>query len=326
MRPAAPLAVLALSCALANAAPAAQPSADNYPNKPVRWVVTFTPGASNDMVARLIAAKLTDAFGQQFIVDNRAGAGGLIGADTVAKGVPDGYTLLLTNPAPNINAPLLVKTAPYKVEDFTPVIFFGYTPLIIAAYPNVPVKTPKELIAYAKANPGKLTWGSSGNGSSLHIGLALLQHATGIDVVHVPYKGTAPALTDLVGGQIQLMHTTKVSADAQIRAGRVKVIGIASAKRSATLPDVPTLAEQGIRDAEAVTWFGMAAPPRMPRAIVEKLNAASNKVLQMPDVKKRLEEDAVEIQGGSPEQFEAFIKREASRLQTLIRVGALKRE
>jgi tripartite-type tricarboxylate transporter receptor subunit TctC len=318
---------IALVLALASAgAGAAQQENSAYPTKPVRWIVTFTPGASNDIVARLIAAKLTETFGQQFIVDNRAGAGGLIGADTVAKAVPDGYTLLFTNPAPNINAPLLVSGAPYKVEDFTPVIFLGYTPLIIAAHPKVPANTPKELIAYAKANPGKLTWGSSGNGSSLHIGLALLQHATGINVLHVPYKGTAPALTDLVGGQIHLMHTTKVSADVQIKSGRVKVIGIASAKRSPALPDVPTLAEHGIKDAEAVTWFGMAAPPKTPRAVVDKLNQAANKALKAPDVRKRLEDDAVEIEGGTPEQFGAFIKREASRVQTLIKAGALKRE
>jgi tripartite-type tricarboxylate transporter receptor subunit TctC len=239
------LRILTLAAAIA-AAPAPAQDAKSYPNKPVRWIVTFTPGASNDIVARLIAAKLTEMLGQTFVIDNRGGAGGLVGAEMVAHAPADGYTLLLTNPAPNINAPMMAKKPPYQVDDFAPIVFFGYTPLIIAAHPSFPAKNPKELVAALKANPGKYAWGSSGNGSSLHIGLALFQLATGADVVHVPYKGTAPALTDLVSGQIQLMYTTKVSADGQIKAGRVRIIGVASAKRSQSLPDVPTLAESGI--------------------------------------------------------------------------------
>lgn len=302
-----------------------QNAAKDYPTKSVRWIVTFTPGASNDIVARLMAGKLSEMLGQQFIVDNRGGAGGLIGAETVAIAQPDGYTLLFTNPAPNINAPLMAEKAPYSLDDFTPIVYFGYTPLIIAAHPSFPAKNPKELIATLKANPGKYTWGSSGNGSSLHIGLALFQGATGVNVIHIPYKGTAPALLDLVSGQIQLMHTTKVSSDGQVKAGRVKILAVASAKRSAALPDVPTLAEFGIKDAEAVTWFGMAAPAKTPRAIIDKLNAASNKVLAMPDVKKRLEENDVDIQGGTPEEFGRFMKNEAERVKQLIKAGVIKK-
>jgi len=280
-----------------------QNAAKDYPAKSVRWIVTFTPGASNDIVARLMAGKLSEMLGQQFIVDNRGGAGGLIGAEIVSIAQPDGYTLLFTNPAPNINAPLMAMKAPYSLDDFAPIVYFGYTPLIVAAHPSFPAKTPKELIATLKANPGKYAWGSSGNGSSLHIGLALFQGATGVNVIHIPYKGTAPALLDLVSGQIQLMYTTKVSSDGQVKAGRVKILAVASAKRSQGLPEVPTLAEFGIKDAEAVTWFGMAAPAKTPRAIIDKLNTASNKVLAMPDVKKRLEENDVDIQGGTPEEF-----------------------
>ena len=289
----------------------AQTAAKDYPTKSVRWIVTFTPGASNEIVARLMASKLSELLGQQFIVDNRGGAGGLIGAETVAIAQPDGYTLLFTNPAPNINAPLMAEKAPYSLDDFSPIVYFGFTPLIIAAHPSFPAKNHKELIATLKANPGKYTWCSSGNGSSLHIGLALFQGATGVNVIHIPYKGTAPALLDLVSGQIQLMHTTKVSSDGQVKSGRVKILAVASAKRSQALPDVPTLAEYGIKDAEAVTWFGMAAPAKTPRAIIDKLNAASNKVLAMPDVKKRLEENDVDIQGGTPEEFGRFMKNEA---------------
>jgi len=319
---------IALWCALAGqaAAQSAKGATTDYPNKPVRWVVPFTPGASNDIIARLIGAKLGDAWGQQFIIDNRPGAGGLIGGDTVAKAAPDGYTLLLSNPGPNVNSPLLSKKSPYKVEDFAPVIFFGYAPLLILANPSFPPKNPKELLEYLKANPDKVNWGSSGIGSSLHIGLALFQAATGVKVTHVPYKGSGPALTDLVGGQIQLMHTTTVSAEAQIKSGRVRVIGVCAAKRVALLPEVPTLAESGIKDAEAIVWFGMAAPAKTPRAIVDKLNAESNRILALPDVKRRLDELGLEVQGGTPEQFAAFVKKEAERISKLIKVGALKPE
>jgi tripartite-type tricarboxylate transporter receptor subunit TctC len=319
---------LALWCALAGqaAAQSAKGAAANYPDKPVRWVVPFTPGASNDIIGRLVAAKLGESWGQQFIIDNRPGAGGLIGGDTVAKAAPDGYTLLLSNPGPNVNSPLLSKKSPYKVEDFAPVIFFGYAPLLILANPSFPPKNPQELLEYLKANPDKVNWGSSGIGSSLHIGLALFQAATGVKVTHVPYKGSAPALTDLVGGQIQLMHTTTVSAEAQIKSGRVRVIGVASAKRAALLPDVPTLAEGGIKDAEAIVWFGMAAPAKTPRAIIDKLNAESNRILKLPDVKRRLDELGLEVQGGTPEQFAAFVRKEAERIGKLIKSGALKPE
>ncbi len=171
-----------------------------------------------------------------------------------------------------------------------------------------------------------MTWGSSGNGSSLHIGLALFQAATGADVVHVPYKGSAPAITDTMSGQINVMHTTTVSAEAQIKAGRVKVVGIASAKRSPLLPDVPTLAESGIKDAEAIVWFGMAGPPKLPRAIVDKLNAQVNKTLALPDVKQRLDQLGLEVAGGKPEEFDAFVKKEAAKVQRLIKAGLIKVE
>jgi tripartite-type tricarboxylate transporter receptor subunit TctC len=300
--------------------------AGNYPSRPVRWVVPFTPGASNDIIARLTGQKLSEALGQQFIVDNRPGAGGAVGAETVAKAVPDGYTLLLANPGPSVNTPLMLKKPLYRVEDFTNVVFIGYAPLLILANPKFPPNNPKELLAYAKANPGKVSWGSSGNGSSLHIGLALFQAATNVDVVHVPYKGSGPALIDTVSGQIQVMHTTTVSAESQIKSGRVKVIGVASSKRIALLPDVPTLAESGIKDAEAIVWFGMSGPPKLPRAIVEKLNGQVNRILTLPDVKQRLDQLGLEVAGGTPEEFDSFVKKEASKVTRLIKAGLLKTE
>lgn len=304
----------------------AKPSAVNYPVRPVRWIVPFPPGASNDIIARLMGGKLTDAWGQQFVIDNRPGAGGLIGGETVARAQPDGYTLLLANPAPIVNSPLLAKSPSYRANDFTSVIFIGYAPLILVTNPSFPPRNPREFLEYMKANPNKVSWASSGIGSSLHIGLALLQAATGAQVVHVPYKGTAPALTDIVGGQIHGMYTTTVSADAQLKAGRVKAIGIASAKRSPLLPNVPTLAESGIKDAEAVVWFGMSAPAKTPRPIVDKLNGEVNRILGLSDVKARLDQLGLEVEGGTPEAFDKFIKGEIGKINRLIKAGLLKPE
>jgi tripartite-type tricarboxylate transporter receptor subunit TctC len=317
---------LAATTALVAGSALAADTPANYPNRPVRWVVPFTPGASNDILARLIGQKLTEAWGQQFVIDNRPGAGGAIGADTVAKSVPDGYTLLLANPGPSVNTPLMLRRSNYKVEDFTNIVFIGYAPLLILANPKFPPNNPKELLAYVKSNPGKVSWGSSGNGSSLHIGLALFQAATGTDIVHVPYKGSGPGIVDTMSGQIQAMHTTTLSAEAQIKSGRVKVVGIAAAKRSPLLPDVPTLAESGIKDAEAIVWFGMAGPPKLPRAIAEKLNAQVNKTLLMVDVRQRLDQLGLEVAGGSPEAFEAFVRKEAAKVTRLVKAGLLKVE
>jgi tripartite-type tricarboxylate transporter receptor subunit TctC len=311
-------------CALP--AHAQKDAAAAYPDKPVRWIVPFTPGASNDIIARLVGARLGDAWGQQFVIDNRPGAGGAIGAETVARALPDGYTLLLANPGPSVNAPLMARKPTYSPNDFTNIVFIGYAPLILLANPSFAPKNPKELLDYIKANPGKVAWGSSGVGSSLHIGLALFQASTGANVIHVPYKGSAPALTDVVGGQIQLMHTTTVSGGEQIKAGKVKVIGAATAKRMSNLPDVPTLAEAGIKDAEAIVWFGMSGPPKLPRAIVDKLNREVNRILGLPDVKARLDQLGLEVEGGTPEAFDKFVKGEVVKIERLIKAGYLKPE
>ena len=229
----------AVACGIAGliALPAlAQGPAAAYPSKPVRWVVPFTPGASNDITARLFAQKMSEATGQQFIIDNRPGAGGSIGAQLAAEAAPDGHTLLHANPGPSVNNVIMRRKSPYQINDFAPVFFMGYTPLLILASPKFAANNSRELVSYAKANPGKLTWASSGNGSSLHIGLALFGAATGLDIVHVPYKGTVPAITDVMSGRVDVMHTSMVSAEAQIKAGRVKVLAVAAPKRQALLP------------------------------------------------------------------------------------------
>lgn len=320
------LALLASGLAGPLSVRAVQAADAEYPTRPVRLVVPFPPGASNDIIARLIGQKLTEALGQQIVVDNRPGAGGSLGAETVAKAAPDGHTLLLANPGPNVNNPLMRKDSPYKAGDFTPVIFIGYAPLIIVANPKFQPNSAKELVDYARANPGKVNWGSSGNGSSLHIGLALFQAATGVKVTHVPYKGAAPALTDVVSGQINLMYTTSVTGEAHIKAGRVKILGGAGPKRQEVLPNVPTLAEQGIRNAEATVWFGIAAPAGTPRRVVDRLNREVNRALGMPDIKARLDQLGLVIGGGAPEQFDAFMKDEMRKLSGLIKIGAVQRQ
>lgn len=311
----------AVACGIAGlmALPAlAQGPAAAYPSKPVRWVVPFTPGASNDITARLFAQKMSEATGQQFIIDNRPGAGGSIGAQLAAEAAPDGHTLLHANPGPSVNNVIMRRKSPYQINDFAPVFFMGYTPLLILASPKFAANNSRELVSYAKANPGKLTWASSGNGSSLHIGLALFGAATGLDIVHVPYKGTVPAITDVMSGRVDVMHTTVVSAEAQIKAGRVKVLAVAAPKRQALLPNVPTLLEEGIKNAEATVWFGVQVQAKTPRPIINKLNSQMNQIMTMPDVQARLDQLGLVKVGGTPEEFGAFIKTEADKLSMLI--------
>lgn len=295
----------------------------DYPNRPVRWVVPFAPGASNDIIARLIAGKLTDTLGQQYIIDNRGGAGGAVGAEIVANAAPDGYTLLSANPGPNVNNILLRKAPPYRFEDFTPIVFFGYAPLIIVVNSKLPPNNVREFIDYATANAGKVAWASSGIGSSLHIGMELFKAATKLQLTHVPYKGTAPAFIDILSGQVTAMYTTSVSGEVHLKAGRLKALGIAAKKRQSVLPNLPTLEEQGVKNAEAIVWFALAGPAKLPRQIVDKLNAESNRALGMPDVRKRLDQLGLEIGGGTPEDFAKFMNEEAAKLRMLIKSGAL---
>ena len=221
---------------------------------------------------------------------------------------------------------MLTKNSPYGPRDFTNIVYIGYAPLVILANLGFGPKNPPELIEYAKANPGKISWGSSGMGTSPHIAILLFQSATGVNVTHVPYKGAAQNMADLIGGQIQLIYTTTVSSEPQIRAKRVRGIGVASAARVKMLPDVPTLAEFGIRNAEAQIWYGLQGPLRLPPAIVAKLNAETNKALQMPDVRARLDQLGFEVAGGPPKVFDALVKGEIERIEKLMAAGKLAQE
>ena len=314
------------ACLLLERPASAQSPTQSYPHKPVRLIVPFSPGASTDTVARMLAQRLTEAWGQPFIVDNRAGAGGALGAEVVARAERDGYTLLITNPGPNLNSILLRRKPSYGFDDFTPIVYIGSSPLILVANLKLPANNVTELIAYAKANPGKVSWGSSGVNSNPHAALEVLKAVTRIDIAHVPYKGSGPALTDVIGGQIHGIYTTTVSAEGAIRSGRVKVLGVAGPKRSPIIPDVPTLTEQGVRGADNVLWMGMVTTARVPQPIVERINREVNRVLRSPESKQRFEQLGLDVEGGSPEAFSAFIHEQAQALTALIKKGTLQPE
>ena len=315
--------IVAAVCAMAAGA---QQGKGEYPDKPVRVIVTFAPGASNDILARLIGAKFTEAWGQNIIVDNRPGAGGAIGATTVARANPDGYTLLLANSGPSVSNPMLTKGSPYGPRDFTNIVYIGYAPLVILANPGFAPKTPKELIEFAKANPGKISWGSSGMGTSPHIAILLFQSATGTNVTHIPYKGAAPNMADLLARQIDVIYTTTVSSEPQIKAKRVRGIAVASTTRVKMLPEVPTLAEFGVKGAEAQIWYGLQGPLKLAPAIVTKINTETNKALQMPDVRARLDQLGFEIAGGTPKEFDTLVRNEIQRIEKLMSAGMLAAE
>ena len=314
---------LSLCCTSACIAAEKSESAESFPSKPIRWVVPFTPGASTDLIARTIGQRLSEIWGKQIIVDNRPGAGGGIGGEIVARAAPDGYTVMLTTSGPTIGNTLLTKKPPYRVEDFAYVAIVADNPMVLLVNPSFPAKSPGEFVDYVKANPGKVNWASAGVNSTPHISMAIFEAATGVKLTHVPYKGGAPAMVDIVSGQVAGMLTSVATAEAQIRSGRVRVIGVAGPKRQPAIPDVPTLAEAGIKNAESPNFYGMAAPARTPRAIVQKLNAGVNDALAQPDVRKRLNDLGMEIVGGSPEEATKYVMTQVERVRGLIKAGVL---
>jgi tripartite-type tricarboxylate transporter receptor subunit TctC len=314
---------LSLYCATAGFAAEKPDRSAAFPSKPIRWIVGFAPGASNDVIARIVAQRLTEIWGRQIVIDNRPGAGGLIAGEMVARGTPDGYTVLLATGGPNIGNPLLTKKPSYRVEDFAYVAICAATPMVLIVTPSFPARTAREFVDYAKANPGKVNWASAGVNSTPHVSMAIFTSATGVKLTHVPYKGAALALVDIVSGQVAGMHTSVASAEAQIVSKRVRVIGVAGPKRLPSIPDVPTLAEVGISNAEAPNFYGMAAPARTPRAIVQKLNTGVNDALAQPEVRRRLGDLGMDIVAGSPEDATKFVMDQAARVRGLIRDGVL---
>ena len=286
--------------------------AQAYPTKPVTIIVPFAAGGTTDILARIIGQALTAELGQSVVVDNRAGAGGNIGGQAAAKATPDGHTLFMGTVGTHaINASLYKKMPFDPVKDFAPLTRVANVPNLLVANPAQPYKSVKDLIAYAKANPGKVNFGSSGNGSSIHLSGELFKSLAKVDMQHVPYKGSAPAVTDLLGNQIGIMFDNMPSAIQHVRSGKLVPLAVTTAKRSPELPKVPTIAEAGVPGYEATSWFGMFAPAGTPAPVLAKLNAAIVKVLGQPDVKKKINEQGAEVYSETPEQFAAFIQAES---------------
>jgi tripartite-type tricarboxylate transporter receptor subunit TctC len=301
--------------------------AQTWPSKPVRIVVPFPPGGPADLLPRLLGPKLTELWGQPVVVENKPGAGGNIGMDTVAKAAPDGYTLVV---GPNGNLvvnPHLYARLPYDVmRDLVPITLIATFSNMLVVNPDVPAKTVPELIALAKAKPGMISYGSPGTGSQPHLGGEFLKLMAGIDIVHVPYNGTAPALKDLLGGQITFMFAQTSAALPQIQSGKLRALGVASPRRETLLPDVPTIAESGLPGFEAVSWYALLAPAGTPKEIVTRVQADFARVLQMPDIREKLVAQGGDPVGNTPEQLAAQMKTESARYADVVKRANIKAE
>jgi tripartite-type tricarboxylate transporter receptor subunit TctC len=309
-------AAVALHAALAPAPAAAQ----SYPERPIRLIVPFPAGGTVDAIARTLARELAEALRQPVVVENRAGGAGSIGSEAVAKATPDGYTLLMGTASTHGTNPAVQKSLPYDpVKDFTPVALVATTPYILVVNPSVPAATTAELLALVRAQPGKLNYGSYGNGSSNHLATELFRSITGADIVHVPYKGGAPAMTDLLAGQVQLMFDVFTTSSPHLRSGKLKLLGVGTVRRSALAPDTPTLAEAGVVGFEASTFFGVFAPAGTPRPIIERLNGEINRALGAADVKERLSAAGADPGGGTPEQLGQLVAAEVAKWTRLVR-------
>jgi tripartite-type tricarboxylate transporter receptor subunit TctC len=303
-------------------------SAQAWPSKPIRIIVPFAPGGPADLLPRLLGPKLTEAWGQPVIVENKPGAGGNIGMELVAKSPPDGYTLVIGPTGNLVVNQHLFASLPYDpTKDLAPVTQIATFSNVLVVHPEVPATTVAELVAFAKAKPGSLSYGSPGTGSQAHLGGEYLKQLAGIEIVHVPYNGTAPALRDLLGGQIGFMFSQTSAALPQIQSGKLRALGVAGPKRSPQLPDVPTIAEsQGLAGFEAVSWYALLAPAGTPKDIIAKLQAEIAKILQMPDIRDKLSAQGGEPVGSTPEQLAALMRSESARYAEIVKRGNIKAE
>jgi tripartite-type tricarboxylate transporter receptor subunit TctC len=283
--------------------------AQQYPAKPIRIVVPFAPGGGSDFIARFIAQRLTTGLGQQVIVENKPGAGGMLGIEQGVKSPADGYTLTLIASSYTVN-PSIYKFSFDPVSDITPIIQLSQGPLLIVSKPSLPAKSTKELIDMAKAKPGQINFASSGQGSVIHMATELFQSMAGIKMNHIPYKGTGPALTDTLGGQVDIFFSSTATAVPHVQSGKLKAIAVTSAKRIPALPDVPTVAESGLPGYDVILWHGLIGPKGLPRAIVDRINGEASKTLKVKETADQLQQDGVAPAGGTPEQFHAQIKKE----------------
>jgi tripartite-type tricarboxylate transporter receptor subunit TctC len=309
------LAVLGANCAFAQ-------GAASYPAKPIRIVVPFPAAGTTDILARAVGNEMQKAWGQPVIVENRPGAGGNLGSDIVAKAAPDGYTLLVGAVSPQAINVTLYPKMPYDVmRDFAHITLIAAVPNLLEVHPSVPVKTVKELIDLAKSKPGQLSYASSGNGTSIHLSAELFKTMAGVDMLHIPYKGSAPAVTDLIAGQVQLMFDNLPSSIAQVKAGKLRPIAVTTLKRSPALPEVPTIAESGLPGYDASSWFGMHAPAGTPKDIISKIHGVVTKSLQTPDMIERLSTQGAQPVGNTPEEFTEFLRAEIAKWAKVVKAS-----
>ncbi|HEV8517896.1 MAG TPA: tripartite tricarboxylate transporter substrate binding protein [Burkholderiales bacterium] len=318
---------IAIALVVATTLAATTSLAQNYPAKPIRLVVPFTPGGSTDLVARIVAQKLEQAWGQQVIVENRPGAGGNIGVDYVAKSAPDGYTLIFGHIGTFGFGPSFYPKLPYDpIRDFAPIILYAMVPNMLVVHPSLPAKSVRELIALAKARPGQLNYGSSGSGSASHLAVEYFKLLSKTDITAIAYRGTGPMVIDLIAGQISLTITGVPPLYPQVKAGRLRGIAVASAKRLTLLPELPSIAEAGVPGYESTTWFGPLAPAKTPKDIIVKINTQLMQTLQSPDVRERFAAEGIEALGGTPDQFAEYIRSEIARWGRVIKEAGVRPE
>ncbi|MEK7878193.1 MAG: tripartite tricarboxylate transporter substrate binding protein [Pseudomonadota bacterium] len=312
-----------LACALFVGALSSAALAQSYPAKPIRLVVPLAPGGGGDLVARLIAQKISEPLGQTVLVDNRPGGSTIIGTEIVARSQPDGYTLVMATSSHGIN-PNVYKLPFDPVKDFSGVCFFATSPMMLTLHPSVPAKTVSELIAVAKANPGKLNFGSSGTASIVHLAGELFNLSAGVKTMHIPYKGTGPALIDLLGGQIDMMFASPVPTIPHVKSGRLRAIAMASLQRSSAMPELPTVAESGFPGFEAATFFVVLGPANLPAAVVSRLSTEMIKASKLPEVRDRLSTEGAVVVGGTPQQAIGKIELEVARWAKVVKAAGIK--
>jgi tripartite-type tricarboxylate transporter receptor subunit TctC len=314
------------SCAAALLTMSSAAFAQQYPAKPIRLLVGFAAGGPSDVASRTVGQKLTQKWGQQIIVDIRPGAGGTIASDAVAKAPPDGYTLLLPAFSHAVN-PSLISKLPYDtLRDFTPIVLFASTANMLVTHPSIPAKTVRELIAFAKARPNQLTYGSAGNGTASHLAGELLNTMGGVSITHVPYKGIAPAHTDTMGGQISMMFDSLVTAIPAVKAGRLRAFGVTTLKRWPGAPDVPTMSEAGLAGYEVNSWYGVMGPAGLSKEIVQRLNAEVIRSMAAPDARERLYSIGAEPMSNTPEEFAAYIRSEMAKWDKVVKAAGIRAE
>lgn len=315
-----------LTCVAALLVPVAQPAlGQSYPVKPVRVIIAQAPGSATDVVGRVVGNKLGESLGQPLVIDARPGAGGTLGTELAARAAPDGYTLFMANNSTHGSNPALYSKLSYDaVRDFAPIIFVAATPYVLSVHPSLPVTTVKQLIALAQARPGQINYASAGNGSTHHLSGELLKTMAGVDMVHIPYKGTTPAITALLAGEVSVMFATVTGIQPHVKSGRARALAVTTPQRSNMMPGVPTVAEAALPGFEMLSWFGLLAPAGTPAAIVSRVNADTAKALATADVKSALNAQGLEVVSGSPEQFGDYIKREIEKITKLAKATGIK--